>query len=190
MAARERLGAHGLAEESVVEDRGDILAMLAGGDRRSIGRVPEVVALVLAAPERLADLIAGMLHDDPVVAMRAADAAEKVTAAHPAWIAAHTAQLLGPIAACRQPEVRWHVAQLLPRLPLTDAERAQAAAVLVGFLADRSAIVRTFALDALAQFARDDAGLRGQVLPLLRDAAQHGSPAVRSRARKLLAALE
>jgi hypothetical protein len=98
-------------------------------------------------------------------------------------------QLLGPIAACAQQEVRWHVAQMLPRLPLTGDERATAAEILVGYLDDRSAIVRTFALDALAQLAVDDDELRGRVLALLKEAEQSGSAAVRSRARKLLARL-
>ncbi len=170
------------------EDSG-ILAMLAGGDRRSIGRVPEVVAAVLGEPALLAELIAGMTHGDPVVAMRAADAAEKVTAERPEWLAAYKDQLLGPVAASAQQEVRWHVAQMLPRLALSGDERARAAAALIGYLGDRSAIVRTFALDALAQLAADDEELRGRVLPLLRDAERSESAAVRSRVRRLLAKL-
>jgi hypothetical protein len=85
--------------------------LLAGGDRRSIGRVPEVVAAVQATPALLAELVAAMADDDPVVRMRAADAVEKVTAAHPAWLTPYTAQLLGPIAAFPQQEMRWHGAQ-------------------------------------------------------------------------------
>ena len=57
-----------------------LLTLLTGADRRSIGRVLEVVAMVLAEPALLAQLIAGMCHADPVVAMRASDAAEKLTA--------------------------------------------------------------------------------------------------------------
>jgi hypothetical protein len=57
-----------------------LLDRLHGGDRRSIGRVPEVVAEVLGNPGLFGELITGMEHPDPVVRMRAADAAENVSA--------------------------------------------------------------------------------------------------------------
>ncbi len=66
-----------------------ILGKLQGGDRRSIGRSDEVVAQVLADPALLAPLAEGLLADDPLVRMRAADALEKVTAQHPDWLQAH-----------------------------------------------------------------------------------------------------
>ncbi len=52
----------------------DLLGKLQGGDRRSIGRADEVVADVLNDPALFDDLFQGMLHDDPVVRMRSADA--------------------------------------------------------------------------------------------------------------------
>lgn len=165
----------------------ELRALLAGGDRRSIGRVPEVVAAVQATPALLAELVAAMADADPVVRMRAADAVEKVTAAHPNWLAPYTAQLLGPLAAIPQQEVRWHVAQLLPRLALADAEHQVAVAILFGYREDRSAIVRTCALEALARLAEGDAALQARVVPVLESALRDGTPAERSRARRLLA---
>ena len=55
----------------------DLVARLQGGDRRSIGRVDEVVREVLADPSLFGRLFEGMLHEDPLIRMRAADAAEK-----------------------------------------------------------------------------------------------------------------
>jgi HEAT repeat protein len=167
----------------------ELRALLAGGDRRSLGRVPEVVATVQASPALLDELVAAIGDADAVVRMRAADALEKVTAAHPEWLAPYAAQLLGPLAAIPQQEVRWHVAQLLPRLLLDDAQRQVATAILFGYLEDRSAIVRTCALDALARLAEGDPALQVRVTALLEAALRDGTPAERSRAQRVRAEL-
>jgi HEAT repeat protein len=164
----------------------DILRKLGGGDRRSTGRVDEVVADVLAKPALFEALFDGMSVRDPIVRMRAADAVEKITAKHADWLKPYKQRLLGPVAAIEQQEVRWHVAQLLPRLPLTAEERPRAVNILLGYLGDKSAIVRTFSLQALADFAQRDETLRPPVVDLLQQALSSGSPAVRTRARKLL----
>jgi len=44
-----------------------------------IGRSDQVAAMVAEAPELFSELIAGLWSEDPLVRMRAADAAEKVT---------------------------------------------------------------------------------------------------------------
>jgi HEAT repeat protein len=64
------------------------------------------------------------------------------------------------VAAIYQKEVRWHVAQLLPRLALTPRQQTQAVALLRGLLDDGSRIVRTFAMQALADLARPPAAGR------------------------------
>jgi hypothetical protein len=122
--------------------------------------------------------------------MRTADAVEKITAKHADWLKPYKRRLLGPVAAIEQQEVRWHVAQLLPRLALTTKERSKAVAILLGYLDDKSAIVRTFSLQALADIAERDEALRPTVVDLLQVALSSGSPAMRARARKLLTRLE
>jgi hypothetical protein len=66
----------------------------------------------------------------------------------------HKSRLLGQRDATPQQEVRWHVAQMLPRLALTLGERDRAAATLIDYLRDPSSIERTFAMQALADLAR------------------------------------
>ena len=164
----------------------DILARLQGGDRRSIGRSDEVVADVLAAPELFGELFTGMTGDDPLVRMRAADAVEKITLLHPEYLQPLKSELLQEVARVRQQEVRWHVAQMLPRLELSHAERLEAMQILSSYLADKSRIVQTFSLQAMADLAEQDADLRQQVISILEAAAKSGSPAVKSRVKKLL----
>ena len=163
-----------------------ILRKLQGGDRRSIGRANEVVRQVLRTPSLLAELFRGMRSGDPVLRMRAADAAEKVTAQRPDLLQPFKRSLLRTIAKIDQQEVRWHVAQMIPRLNLTPTERVRAAGILFAYLSLKSKIVRTFALQALASLAYHDPTLRQRVIKTLRDVVKTGSPALKARGRKLL----
>jgi HEAT repeat protein len=169
-----------------IPDQHPLLAKLSGGDRRSIGRSNEVVAAVLADPTLFTPLYRGLHHTDTLIRIRTADALEKITSRRPEWLEPHVEDLLLNIAASVNHEVRWHVAQMLPRLPLTRTQRAFALKIVKGYLDDRSSIVRAFALQALADFAEHEAGLRDGVITLLREALHSGTPAMRSRARKLL----
>lgn len=166
-----------------------ILKKLAGTDRRSIGRSDEVVAEVLANPALFDAVFEGLLSGDPVLRMRAADAVEKITAQHPEYLRPHKSTLIHQIARIDQQEVRWHVAQMLSRLSLTRAERRRVVDLLAEYLKDRSRIVKTFAMQALADLAEQDDDLRPSIVMQLQELARTGSPAMQSRGRKLLAKL-
>ena len=163
--------------------------VLSGGDRRSIGRVPVVLDMVRRRPALARQLVAALSDTDPLVRMRAADALEKASAARPELLHPHRRELLGLAGQATQQELRWHLAQIIPRLPLTRRQRRRAAALLEIYLRDRSAIVRTFAMQALAELASKDAALRPGVLPRLKRLASTGTPAMRARGRRLLARL-
>ena len=92
-----------------------ILKMLEGGDRRSIGRSNEVVALVLEQHELFEVLMAGIGLPDPLVRMRCADAAEKITVLHPEYLRPHKHTLIEDYSRIEQQEVRWHIAAMLAR---------------------------------------------------------------------------
>lgn len=160
--------------------------MLKGRDRRSIGLSNDAAKLVMRQPQRFHELIECLWNEDPVVRMRAADAAEKVSAKQPRLLDRHKAELLGLLAETEQIELRWHLALMVPRLRLSATERQRAAAALQRYLDDRSSIVRTFALQGLADLARNDLALQSKVKQLLEAAVQSGTPAMRARARKLL----
>jgi hypothetical protein len=163
-----------------------LMQKLSGGDRRSIGRSDDVVAEVLADPALFPLLFEGLHSNDPLTRMRAADAVEKITAHHPEYLQPYKTQLIEQVAPIKQQEVRWHVAQILPRLRWNEAEQSQVVKILVSYLDDSSKIVKTFSMQALADLAEQDAGLRPQVMKLLTELTQTGSPAMQSRGRKLL----
>jgi hypothetical protein len=167
-----------------------LVAKLQGTDRRSIGRSEEVVRDVLADPQQFRLVFDAMLGHDPVVRMRAADAVEKITRRHADLLRGLEDRVLTEVAVIDQQEVRWHVAQLLPRLGLTAPRRVRAITILRGFAGDDSRIVRAFAMQALADLAEHHEQMRRWVLPLLAELTRTGTPAMRSRGRKLLARLE
>lgn len=167
----------------------DLLRHLAGGDRRSIGQSARVVGGVLRQPSLFATVIDGLANADPLIRMRCADVAEKVSRPHPEWLHPHKAVLLALAARTTEQEARWHLAQMLPRLMLTPAETRRVITRLLEYLDDDSQIVKTFAMQALADFAERDRALRRKVLPLLGRLTLTGSPAMRSRGRRLVARL-
>ena len=167
-----------------------IAAVLKGGDRRSIGKSNQIAKLVLSEPERFSELFKCLWHEAPIVRMRAADAAEKVTVTRPELLQPHKQELLGLLAEAEQIELRWHLALMVPRLALSGPERRRASAALQHYLDDRSSIVKTFALQGLADLARQDANLIEKVKSTLEESLRTGTPAMRARARKLLKELK
>ncbi|HEV2615566.1 MAG TPA: hypothetical protein VGU63_03030 [Candidatus Acidoferrales bacterium] len=167
-----------------------IAALLAGGDRRSIGRSEHVAAMVSKNPALFPDLMAALWSKDPLVRMRAADAAEKITRRNRELLLPYKREILGLMAEAAEQELRWHLAAMVPRLPLDPEERQLVAALLNAYLDDRSSIVKTFALQGLADLARDDTSIRADAVELLREAARIGTPAMKARSRKLLLQLE
>ena len=170
-------------------------SMLAGGPRLGAGRVCEVVELVLAQPRKAPRLVACLWDADPGVACRAADALEKVSHRRPQLLAPledaiWKNALLGLLAEATEIKLRWNLALMVPRLTLTPAEVRRAASALHTYLEDRSSIVKTCAMQGLAELTRQDPSILPEVLDLVRILARSGTPAMRARGRKLLKHLE
>jgi hypothetical protein len=166
-----------------------ILQKLSGTDRRSIGKVNEIVTAVLAAPRLFGILFDGMLDTDSVLRMRCADAVEKIAATHPEYLRPYKRKLIQHVAKIEQQEVRWHVAQLFSRLALTPKERRHVVDILASYLRDESKIVKTFSMQALADIAEQDTALRAPIIKQLEELTRNGSPAMKARGKKLLAKL-
>jgi len=170
--------------------RNKILALLEGGDRRTIGRSDQVVAIVSRDAKLFPQMIAGLWSKDRLVRIQAADATEKVTRTHAKLLRPCKKELLGLMAEAQEQELRWHLAVMVPRLPLTRKEKEIAIRALKSYLEDSSSIVKTLALQGLADLAQDDPNLRSGVVEILRQATRNGTPAMKARSRNLLIQLE
>ncbi len=167
-----------------------ILALLEGGNRRTIGRSDEVAAMVSQDPRLFSELIEGMWSEDPRVRMRAADASEKVTRNKRELLQPYKGALLGLMSETEEQELRWHLAVMVPRLVLNNEERQLAISMLNSYLEDRSSIVKTFALQGLADLALEHPSIGPRVIEILRESTRNGTPAMKVRSRKLLLNLE
>jgi hypothetical protein len=164
--------------------------LTAGRHRLSSGRTCEVVKLVQAHPKNAAQLIECLWDEDLGVAMRAADALEKLTRDGPSLLHSRKAPLLGLLTEATENKLRWCLAITIPRLELTASECRRAAEILQSWLEDSSSIVKTCALQGLADLTRQDPSLRPPVVDLLRIHSRTGTAAMRARSRILLHRLE
>ena len=146
--------------------------------------------MVLKQPALFGELIRGLQAPDPLVRMRAADAAEKASRKQPDLLRPFKRELMHLLEETGEQELRWHLAQMVPRLPLTTKEGLRATAALRRYLADRSSIVKTCTLQAIADLAAQDQSLLPETRALLQDAVSSGTAAMRARGRKLLARFE
>ena len=147
---------------------------------------------IYASPKEALEgvLFDGMGSDDPLLAMRCANAADKVTALRPDLLQARKAALLGPLAQIEQKQVRWHVAPMLARLALSQTELARTVDILLAWTNERSSIVKALAMQALADLALRNETLRPAVLRHIRELVVIGTPAMQARGRKLLKLLD
>ena len=168
----------------------EITALLEEGDLRSVGRVSEVIRLVANEPELFPEVIQAMAHSDPGIRMRASDAVEKISRTKPEYLQSHKEFILKLVSGSEQQEVRWHLAQIVPRLELSHKERSRVAEELFTFLDDPSKIVQTNSLQALVDLAWEDDELFPRVRTAVETLAEEGSPAVSNRAGKLFLELD
>ncbi|MBV8638254.1 MAG: hypothetical protein JO322_09230 [Candidatus Eremiobacteraeota bacterium] len=167
-----------------------IAERLSGGDRRQVGASDDVVSLVLRDNAKFGELFDAMLHEDPTVRMRAAEATEKLARVRPDLLAPYRKRLIEEVGEVDQHDVRRRVAQMLANVRLDVKERSKATALLERYLQDTNVTLVVESLQTLVDFAKDDRGLRKRVTPIVERMAARGTPAMQVRARKLLARLE
>lgn len=162
------------------------------GKKNSLGRVPEVIQLVLADKHRLEELYATIGDDDAWVRMRAIDAFEKICRDHPDWVEPYIDTIQRDLAASTQPSIQWHIAQIYAEVPLTAHQTTKA----ISWLQDRlhtpqtDWIVAANSLQTLAYFVRQGDASADSLRAAIAIQQQHTSKAVVRRATKLLATIQ
>ena len=128
----------------------------------------------------------GLWHSDILIRMRAADAAEKITLHNPDLLKPFRTRLLGLLEVATEQELRWHLAQMVPRLRLSKKEHMCAARAFRRYLDDQSSIVKTSAMQALADLAGTDDEVMPETREVLMKLTEVGTAAMKARGRKLL----
>lgn len=154
------------------------------------GRAFDAAVMVLEEPRLGRQLIECLWDEDEAVAGRAADALETVVGEHPQLTQPWKEELLGLLVESRGLKLRWHLVLIVTKLKLTRQECRRAAEVFTGWLDDRSSIVKTCAMQGLAELTLQDPSMKDEVLDLIRELARSGTPAMQARGRHLLKAME
>ena len=164
-----------------------VLEKLKGGDLRSIGRAKEVVIDILENPTLFGEVFDGMLTDNPIIRMRAADAVEKVSRVHPEYLKPHKQRLIKKVAKIEQQEVRWHVAQMFSYLELEGKGKKEVMSLLFSWLKNsKSNIVKVNSMQTLADLAKKDKNIRPLVIGKIKNTIRTGPPSVVGRGKKLI----
>ena len=162
-----------------------------GGHANSLGRVNEVIEIVLSDKSRLDELYDCLFEDDAWVRMRAADALEKICREHSDWLLPYVDRFADKLHASTQPSIQWHLAQIYEQVELTDAQRRVVQDWLQALLSSKDAdwIAAANAMDTLVKFTKDGHFPPDEMVKLLKIQQHHKSNAVIKRATKLLAEL-
>jgi hypothetical protein len=168
------------------QDFADMLAV--GGKSNSLGRVNEVIEIVLSDQSRLNELYDCLFSDDAWLRMRAADALEKVCRQHPEWLLPYIDRFADELATSTQASILWHLAQIYGQVYLTSEQRAFAINWLKNLVSTKEVdwIVAASAMDTLAHFVKEGSFPKAEMILLLTIQQQHKSNAIMKRATKLL----
>ncbi len=160
--------------------------LLSGGDLRSIGNSNAVVLLTTSQHDF--DMLFRLLFShDRLVAMRCADAIEKITIKTPGYLVKHKTEILELCKKARNKELQWHLALILPRLALSGNEFKFAWKLLSAWATDthESKIVRVNAITGLAALARKDSLLRVRLYDILEKVGAENIPSLNARVVKI-----
>jgi hypothetical protein len=164
----------------------DFAPFLMGKDLRRIKKANDVVQLVQDQASFDA-LFALLFHQERTLVMRAADAVEKITIRNKQFLAPHKDQLLSLLFSAINKELKWHVAQLVPRLPLQPHELKQAWSILTYWAQNpnESKIVRVNALQTLFDLALQTPAFMNDFVAVLDKVELEPIPSLRARIKKI-----
>ena len=158
------------------------------GKKNSLGRVNDVIELVLDDKMRLEELYHSIFHDDAWVRMRAIDAFEKICREHPEWIKPYIIRIQDELSGSTQASIKWHIAQNYAQVELTDFQKSNAVSWLKKQVVTTEVdwIVSANCMESLAHFVRNGDANKSDLIAVAQVQLGHKSNAVTKRARKLL----
>ena len=159
---------------------------LSGGDLRSPGDTKSIIKLIVNQDDF--DILFSFLFiTDRLVVMKAADSVEKITRINYRYLDKHKSSLLSLMSSAIDKELKWHLAQIVPRLKLSNCEKAEVFSTLKKWLLDKneSKIVRVNSLQALSEICHNEETLTDSFGEALLIIANEGIPSLNARIKKL-----
>lgn len=167
-------------------------AMLKEGKINSLGRVEEVVAIVLSDHSRLDELYQCYFSDDEWVRLRVSSCMKRVCREKPSWIMPYLDKLLDDISQIDQASTQWTLAILflwLTEYMNPDQHRKAKQIMQHNLKTNHDWIVQNTTMETLGVWARSDDTLRSWLLPELTAFTASTRKSVAGRAKMWLTAL-
>ncbi|HEX6892685.1 MAG TPA: hypothetical protein VF141_18385 [Chryseolinea sp.] len=164
----------------------DFTRLLLGKDLRKLKHSSKVIEAV-NDQKSFDELFRLVFYQDRPLAMRAADAVEKVTANNPSYLKPHKAQLLSALKHAEHKELKWHIAQLIARIDLDKKELTEVMQILTCWARNKneSKLVRVNSLQGLFDIAQAHHEWKNNVLETLAHMQHERVPSIQARIRKL-----
>ncbi|TFG79185.1 MAG: hypothetical protein E4H26_00460 [Flavobacteriales bacterium] len=159
---------------------------LKGGDFRSTSGVAQLVPMIESQNDF--DLLFQYLSaENRLMAMRAADAIEKITIEHANYLTPHITHLIRLFDRTRHKELKWHLAQLISRVPLTNDQLHHIWLILTKWVMDTSEgkIVRVNALQALFDLSKQNIRFEKSLASIFQALEKEEAPSIKARLRKI-----
>jgi len=163
-----------------------IKGCLLGGDLRSIGVMDKLIPNIKTQSDF--DALFEYLHsDDRLLVMRAADAVEKITIKHPEFLQNHKRGVIEFFETAEDKEFKWHLAQLVPRLPLSAKELKMVWNKLTVWATDKkgSKIVRVNSIQTLFDLSENYRYLKKDFRSVVQTVEKENVPSINARIGKL-----
>ena len=164
----------------------DFTTLLSGRDLRSLGHNDKIIELV-TDQKSFDKLFALIFHHERSVVMRAPDAVEKITLKNPNYLTLHKKQLIQALKTADQKELKWHMAQLIPRIELNKKEATEVVQILTQWARNKneSRIVRVNSLQGLFDLARKYPDWTERISETIALMQRENIPSIQARIRKL-----
>lgn len=165
--------------------------LLLGNDLRTV-RQNAIVVRAVKDQDSFDDLFALVFHHQRPVVMRAVDAVEKVTIHHPEYLQSHKAQLMSVLKSADHKELKWHIAQLIPRLALSEDELREVRNIFAYWALNRyeSKIVRVNALQGLFDLSQKHPEVKADLLTTISAMEHDRIPSIQARIGRLRKSLQ
>jgi hypothetical protein len=161
-------------------------SLLLAGDLRKL-RQNSIVVRAVTDQTSFDELFSLVFHHERHLVMRAIDAVEKVTIKHPEFLRSHKAQLMSVLKSADHKELKWHVAQLIPRIALAEPELAEVRHILNYWVLNKneSKIARVNALQGLFDLSQKYSEVIPDLASAIAGIEHEMIPSIQARIKKL-----
>lgn len=164
----------------------DFTNFLKGGDLRGLEKSQKLRSLI-SNQDQFDSLFSHLSNGDRKIVMRAADVIEKITAGYPSYLVSHKKQILALCAEAKDKELVWHLALLLPRIPLTRQESEKVWELLSNWAIHfkESKIVRVNSLQSLHDLCLKHSHYADKFKKIVSIIEKENIPSLNARIKKL-----